>query len=91
MWRIQESFIDVLHPIGKGSFCLNPDKIITSYHIEYPITWAGFINGIDVKIIQTGASAKYRNDFEIIQFPDNYYVILSQIINSIDNYLKIID
>lgn len=91
MWEIQENFRDDLHPIGKGSFCLNPDKIITAYQIKYPITWKGLINNIPIVIIQKSDSAKYREDFDLVKFPDNYYFVLNEIIEHIDNCLRKID
>jgi hypothetical protein len=91
MWEIQESFKDELHPIGRGLFCLNPDKMITPYHIKYPILWTGYINNTPIKILQKGVSAKYRDDFDLVEFPDTHYFVINQIIEHIDNYLRIID
>ncbi len=44
-----------------------------------------------IKILQKTESAKYQEDFDLVGFPDNYYFVLNQIIESIDNYLRAID
>ncbi len=45
MWSIDKKIED-LHGIrGKSYLHLNPDQIMSPYHILYPLIWNGYLNG----------------------------------------------
>jgi len=91
MWQIKEEFKDNRHPIGKSWVYLNADKPINPWHISYPITWSGFVDGNKVKIIQKGQLAYSVDDFEFEEFPKIYEYIKGRIVKWINDYLRILD
>lgn len=88
MWQINSKFEDDFQPLGKSSFYLKTNSNLSPYNIEYPISWTGFINNIEIEIIQISQSAFEVNDFEFITFPEKYSYVKNSIAKSINNYLK---
>tara|TARA_R100000306_G_scaffold56423_1_gene54221 strand:+ start:7941 stop:8216 length:276 start_codon:yes stop_codon:yes gene_type:complete len=91
MWQINKSYNDPNHPTGKGWIYLNADKPMDPYHITYPVTWTGFVGQNPVTIVQKGESGKYIEDFVFENFPAGLSYLKVDIVQYIDNYLRILD
>jgi len=77
--------------INNFNVILTPDKALFPGHFIPPILWSGFINGVDISIIQLKVSAKSVLNFNFKIYPDRFNDIKLEIIKAIDNKLRVMD
>lgn len=78
-------------PRNRSSIGLTPDKPISPYHISYPVTWTGFVNNEKVIIVQKDDMSSSIDNYEFLEFPSQYNYLKSEVVEAIDDYLKIMD
>lgn len=91
MWAINETCEDHFDKRGKGSFVLNPDKIISDNpKAEYPLRWKGNVCGQEIILTQLTYPA-LSDDIVFDQYPEKYSYLKSSITEAINNYLRFTD
>lgn len=91
MWEIDERLDVSAYHLGRNKIYLNSDKQIDTYHITYPITWKGLLNGNKVEITQKTSSSSFMDDYEFVIYPEEFSDLKGEIVQVIDRYLRILD
>ncbi len=91
MYAISKSFDDYSKANGNPTVNLNPDKPLHPSAFTAPITRSGFVGGHKVIIIQKHSDFISIDDFYFEVFPDKYNHVKDQIMEWVDDAMKIMD
>lgn len=72
---------------GRVTISLDADKPIDPYHITYPVTWTGIVDGERVEIVQPSSASLNANFFEWPVFPQRLDNLKSDVAQMINRYL----
>ncbi|MBA82682.1 hypothetical protein [Leeuwenhoekiella sp.] len=88
-YQLQKEFPDYSRRNNKGYFYVNPDKSVNPYNKElYPLTFTGYLNGENVKIILNSHNSDFIDSYEFVSFPDSAYADKEDVIGWIHQFIN---
>lgn len=91
MHTIEKRFDDYSRPNNKGLLRLKPNQPIVLSDQSWPIVWSGYLNDIEVSVIQESGSSSDPSNYELKDFPQQYEWLKGSIVDLIDDEFRILD
>ena len=91
MHTIKKRFDDYSRPNDRGLLKLESDQPIVISGQKWPIVWSGYLNDIEVSVIQKPGSSSNPSNYELKNFPQKYDWLKSEIVDLVDSEFRTID
>jgi len=88
-YQLIKKFEDETRRKNKGFFKVNPNKAIHPYNKElYPLTFTGFLNSSQIKIILNNADSMTVESYDFVNFPENESIDYEDVVEWIHQFIN---
>lgn len=91
MATVKVNYQDFREFKNQGSFSIESDQDFNPFKWTPPINWQGYIKDVKISFIQKNACSLSDHDFDFSNLPDQFHRFIPNIIEAIDDAMRVMD